>query len=148
MNKKEKNGSKVVTIISIVLVVFLLICILAIISTKQYHLISALVGIVALIVTMNIANIIRVPKEKIKLFSIISIALSLIAAILLFKQVIYSLALSVPAVIIAKKAINKDSRQVLAKIAFVLSIITVLACFVTCIVRLIELKNLKKLLKG
>ncbi len=148
MNKKEKNGSKVVTIISIVLIVFLLICILAIISTKQYHLISALVGIVALIVTMNVANIIRVSKEKVKLFSIISIVLSLVAAILLFKQVIFSLALSVPAVIIAKKAMSKDSRQILAKIAIVLSVATVLACIVTCAIRLIELKNLKNLLKG
>lgn len=143
--KQEKNkGNLIIKITTIILVLFLLLSIFVVIKSEKYSLIPSILGILTLVITMNIASIIRISKEKVKLFSIVSIILSLIAIILLFKQTIFSLALSIPAFIISKKAISKDSRQVLTKVSFILSIVSVLACVITFVVRFAKLNNLYK----
>ncbi len=145
--KQEKNkekGNLIIKIATIILVIFLLLSIFVVIKSEKYNLITSILGILTLVITMNVASIIRVNKEKVKFFSIVSIVLSLIAMVLLFKQTIFSLALSIPAFIISKKAIAKDGRQFITKASFVLSIISVLACVITFIVRFSKLNNLYK----
>lgn len=143
--KREKNkGNLIIKIATIVLILFLLLCIFVVIKSEKYNLIPSILGILTLVITMNIANIIRISKEKVKLFSIISIILSLVAIVLLFKQTIFSLALSIPAFIISKKALAKDGRQVITKISFILSIISVFACILTFILRFTKINNLYK----
>lgn len=143
--KQEKNkGSIIIKIASIILVLFLLLCIFVVIKSEKYNLIPSILGIIALVITMNVANIIRVTKEKVKFFSIVSIILSLVAIALLFNQTIFSLALSIPALIISRKAIAKDSRQTITKVSLVLSVISVLACVATFISRFTKLNSLYK----
>ncbi len=141
--KQEKNkGNVIIKIATILLIIFLFVCVLVVIRGEKYNLIPSILGIILLVITMNIANIIRISKEKVKLYSVISIVLSIIAIVLLFKQTIFSLALSIPAFIIAKKAFAKDSRQVITKISFVLSIFSVFACILTFMIRFTKLNNL------
>lgn len=143
--KQEKNkGNIIIKIASIILVLFLLLCIFVVIKGEKYNLIPSILGIITLIITMNVANIIRVAKEKVKFFSIVSIILSLVAIALLFNQTIFSLALSIPALIISRKAIAKDSRQTITKASLVLSVISVLACVVTFFTRFTKLNSLYK----
>ena len=72
---------------------------------------------------MNIANAIKFSKDKVKLVSIISLILTILSIPLMFKQIIFSYVLVVPAFILSKKAIKKDSRSIITKIAFILSLV-------------------------
>ena len=124
MNKNiEQNPKKNLTIkiVSAFLILLAFLYVFIIINTKNYSLVSGVIGIVLLILTMNIANAIKINKEKVKLFSIISIVLCIVSIPLVFRQIIFSYVLVVPAFIFSKRAMQKDSRQVLTKISFFLS---------------------------
>lgn len=121
-NTKQK-GNFIIKLVTIILVLFAFLCTFIIIKNNNSGLISGVIGIVLLIITMNISNIIKINKDKVKLISIISIILALASIPLLFKQVIFSYVLTVPAVILSKKAMKKDSRNVITKIAFILTTI-------------------------
>ena len=124
MNKNiEQNTKKNITIkiVSAFLILLAFLYVFIIINTKNYSLVSGVIGIVLLILTMNIANAIKINKEKVKLFSIISIVLCIVSIPLVFRQIIFSYVLVVPAFIFSKRAMQKDSRQVLTKISFFLS---------------------------
>ncbi len=144
MKQEKSKGNLIIKITTIILILFLLLCMFVVIKSEKYNLIPSILGILTLIITINIANIIRISKEKVKFFSIISIILSLVAMVLLFKQTIFSLALSIPAFIISKKAFSKDGRQLITKISLILSIISIFACVLTFIVRFTKLNNLYK----
>lgn len=122
VNNKEKKGIAI-KIITAILVLFTAFCIFIIIKNKNYYLISGTVGLVMLILAMNIANLIKVNKEKAKLVSIISIVLSLVSIPLAFKRVIFSYILAVPAFILANKSAKADNKNILTKISFAITLI-------------------------
>lgn len=121
--KPKEKGNLIIKIITTLLVLFAFLCIFLVINNKSYSLILGIVGIVLLIITMNIANAIKFSKDKVKLVSIISLILTLLSIPLMFKQIIFSYVLVVPAFILSKKAIKKDSRSIITKIAFILSLV-------------------------
>lgn len=121
--KPKEKGNLIIKIITTLLVLFAFLCIFLVINNKSYSLIFGIVGIVLLIITMNIANAIKFSKDKVKLVSIISLILTLLSIPLMFKQIIFSYVLVVPAFILSKKAIKKDSRSIITKIAFILSLV-------------------------
>lgn len=120
VNTKEK-GNFIIKLITLFLVLFAIFCTFVIIKNNNHGLISGLIGVILLIITMNISNIIKINKDKVKLISIISIILALVSIPLLFKQVIFSYVLVVPAFILSKKSMKKDCRSAITKIAFILS---------------------------
>lgn len=120
VNTKEK-GNFIIKLITLFLVLFAIFCTFIIIKNNNNGLISGLIGVILLIITMNISNIIKINKDRVKLISIISIILALASIPLLFKQVIFSYVLVVPAFILSKKVMKKDSRSAITKIAFILS---------------------------
>ena len=112
MNKNiEQNPKKNLTIkiVSAFLILLAFLYVFIIINTKNYSLVSGVIGIVLLILTMNIANAIKINKEKVKLFSIISIVLCIVSIPLVFRQIIFSYVLVVPAFIFSKRTMQKDS---------------------------------------
>lgn len=119
VNTKEKN--LIIKLVTLFLVLFAIFCTFIIIKNNNHGLIPGLIGVILLIITMNISNAIKINKEKIKLISIISIILDIISIPLIFKQIIFSYVLIVPAFILSKKSMKKDSRNVITKIAFILS---------------------------
>lgn len=119
VNTKEKN--LIIKLVTLFLVLFAIFCTFIIIKNNNHGLIPGLIGVILLIITMNISNVIKINKEKIKLISIISIILDIISIPLIFKQIIFSYVLIVPAFILSKKSMKKDSRNVITKIAFILS---------------------------
>lgn len=121
--KPKEKGNLIIKIITTLLVLFSFLCIFLVINNKSYSLIFGIVGIVLLIITMNIANAIKFSKDKVKLVSIISLILTILSIPLMFKQIIFSYVLVVPAFILSKKAIKKDSRSIITKIAFILSLV-------------------------
>lgn len=121
--KPKEKGNLIIKIITTLLVLFAFLCIFLVINNKSYSLIFGIVGIVLLIITMNIANAIKFSKDKVKLVSIISLILTILSIPLMFKQIIFSYVLVVPAFILSKKAIKKDSRSIITKIAFILSLV-------------------------
>ena len=121
--KPKEKGNLIIKIITTLLVLFAFLCIFLVINNKIYSLIFGIVGIVLLIITMNIANAIKFSKDKVKLVSIISLILTILSIPLMFKQIIFSYVLVVPAFILSKKAIKKDSRSIITKIAFILSLV-------------------------
>lgn len=121
--KPKEKGNLIIKITTILLVLFAFLCIFLVINNKSYSLIFGIVGIVLLIITMNIANAIKFSKDKVKLVSIISLILTILSIPLMFKQIIFSYVLVVPAFILSKKAIKKDSRSIITKIAFILSLV-------------------------
>ncbi|MGN1012969.1 MAG: hypothetical protein ACI4ON_03965 [Clostridia bacterium] len=121
--KPKEKGNLIIKIITTLLVLFAFLCIFLVINNKSYSLIFGIVGIVLLIITMNIANAIKFSKDKVKLVSIISLILTLLSIPLMFKQIIFSYVLVVPAFILSKKAMKKDSRSIITKIAFILSLV-------------------------
>lgn len=120
VNKKQKENF-IIKLITAILVLFSFLCIYIIVKNKNYSLISGTAGLIILIIAMNLANKIKFSKEKVKAISIISIVLTILSIPLIFKQVIFSFILVVPAFIFSKKAMQKDSRNVVTKIAFGLS---------------------------
>lgn len=130
---KEK-GNLAIKIITILLVLFSFLCIFIIIKNNNYSLISGVVGLVLLIITMNITNVIKFNKDKVKLVSIISIILTILSIPIMFKQVIFSYVLVVPAFILANKAIKKDSRAIITKLAFALSCVALIAYIASSII--------------
>lgn len=125
-NKEKKNPS--IKIITAILLLFAIFCLFFIVKNKNYSLISGTIGVILLVLTMNIANIIKISKEKSKIFCIISILISLTSIPLAFKKVIFSYILAVPAFILAKKAIKVDNKNVLAKVSFVITLIILVIC--------------------
>ena len=121
--KPKEKGNLIIKIITTLLVLFAFLCIFLVINNKSYSLIFGILGIVLLIITMNIANAIKFSKDKVKLVSIISLILTILSIPLMFKQIIFSYVLVVPAFILSKKAIKKDSRSIITKIAFILSLV-------------------------
>ena len=121
--KPKEKGNLIIKIITTLLVLFAFLCIFLVINNKSYSLIFGIVGIVLLIITMNIANAIKFSKDKVKLVSIISLILTILSIPLMFKQIIFSYVLVVPAFILSKKAIKKDNRTIITKIAFILSLV-------------------------
>lgn len=121
--KPKEKGNLIIKIITTLLVLFAFLCIFLVINNKSYSLIFGIVGIALLIITMNIANAIKFSKDKVKLVSIISLILTLLSIPLMFKQIIFSYVLVVPAFILSKKAMKKDSRSIITKIAFILSLV-------------------------
>ena len=124
--KPKEKGNLIIKITTILLVLFAFLCIFLVINNKSYSLIFGILGIVLLIITMNIANAIKFSKDKVKLVSIISLILTILSIPLMFKQIIFSYVLVVPAFILSKKAIKKDSRSIITKIAFILSLVTLI----------------------
>ena len=69
---------------------------------------------------------IRVTKEKAKMWSIVAIVATIIAIPLMLNRIIFSLALSIPAFIISKKIVKKNSKPTSVKIAYFGSLIVFL----------------------
>ena len=119
MNNKINNPKKntPLFIATIVLGVFSLLVLVITIIQKDARLLVSLLGLVGLIVLMNIAQRIKINKEKAKMWSIICLVALVISIPLLIKYVIFSLMLSVPSFIISKKLMKK-SNLTLVKISY------------------------------
>ena len=122
----KEPQSKAVLIATIILGLFTLFCIYLVISLKSTKLILSIIGLIALILLMNIASRLRVTKEKAKMWSIVTIVATIIAIPLLLNRIIFSLALSIPAFIISKKIVKKNSKPTSVKIAYFGSLIVFL----------------------
>ena len=118
--------SKPVIVTSIILGLFTLFCIYLVISLKSTRLVVDIFGLTALIVFMNIASRLRVTKEKAKMWSIVAIVATIIAIPLMLNRIIFSLALSIPAFIVSKKIVKKNSKPTTVKIAYFGSLIVFL----------------------
>ncbi len=122
----KEPQSKAVLIATIILGLFTLFCIYLVISLKSTKLILSIIGLIALILLMNIASRLRVTKEKAKMWSIVAIVATIIAIPLMLNRIIFSLALSIPAFIISKKIVKKNSKPTTVKIAYFGSLIVFL----------------------
>ena len=122
----KEPQSKAVLIATIILGLFTLFCIYLVISLKSTKLILSTIGLIALILLMNIASRLRVTKEKAKIWSIVAIVATIIAIPLMLNRIIFSLALSIPAFIISKKIVKKNSKPTSVKIAYFGSLIVFL----------------------
>ncbi len=122
----KEPQSKAVLIATIILGLFTLFCIYLVISLKSTKLILSIIGLIALILLMNIASRLRVTKEKAKMWSIVAIVATIIAIPLMLNRIIFSLALSIPAFIISKKIVKKNSKPTSVKIAYFGSLIVFL----------------------
>lgn len=122
----KEPQSKAVLIATIILGIFTLFCIYLVISLKSTKLILSTIGLIALILLMNIASRLRVTKEKAKIWSIVAIVATIIAIPLMLNRIIFSLALSIPAFIISKKIVKKNSKPTSVKIAYFGSLIVFL----------------------
>ena len=122
----KEPQSKAVLIATIILGLFTLFCIYLVISLKSTKLILSIIGLIALILLMNIASRLRVTKEKAKMWSIVTIVATIIAIPLMLNRIIFSLALSIPAFIISKKIVKKNSKPTSVKIAYFGSLIVFL----------------------
>lgn len=124
-NTKEPL-SKPVIVTSIILGLFTLFCIYLVISLKSTRLVVDIFGLIALIVFMNIASRLRITKEKVKFWSLVAIVMTIVAIPLMLNRIIFSLALSIPAFIISKKIVKKNSKPTSVKIAYFGSLIVFL----------------------
>ena len=124
-NTKEPL-SKPVIVTSIILGLFTLFCIYLVISLKSTRLVVDILGLIALIVFMNIASILRITKEKVKFWSLVAIVMTIVAIPLMLNRIIFSLALSIPAFIVSKKIAKKNSKPTTVKIAYFGSLIVFL----------------------
>ncbi len=122
----KEPQSKAVLIATIILGLFTLFCIYLVISLKSTKLILSIIGLIALILLMNIASRLRVTKEKAKMWSIVAIVATIIAIPLMLNRIIFSLALSIPAFIISKNIVKKNSKPTSVKIAYFGSLIVFL----------------------
>lgn len=122
----KEPQSKAILIATIILGLFTLFCIYLVISLKSTKLILSIIGLIALILLMNIASRLRVTKEKAKMWSIVAIVATIIAIPLMLNRIIFSLALSIPAFIISKKIVKKNSKPTSVKIAYFGSLIVFL----------------------
>ena len=129
MQKNKENKGIIIKIITGILVVLCIIYAIIIIKNQNYRLIPGVIGIGAIIVTLNIANHLKIKKEKSKLYSIASLILSLVSIPLLFVQVVFSYILTIPAFIISKKALRVNNTAT-SKICFGISLLMLIACIV------------------
>jgi len=123
--KKDTNNT-LIKVISIILLIVSALCIFLIISLHSTKLLPTLIGLLLLILLMNIAEKITINKEKVKMWSIINIIMIICSISLLTKYIIFSLVLSVPAFIISKNLIQKNSKLLITKIAYFASLVVVL----------------------
>ena len=132
MRKKQKSQKKEINIpimiLSIILAIFAILCIIIIFPNKSYNLILGTVGIVLLILTINISNLVKITKDNEKIIPIASIILNLIAIPLLFKHVIFSYVLSIPAFILSIKCIKNNKKKTLNIACLIISVILLIAC--------------------
>lgn len=135
-NTKEPISKSVITA-NIFLTLFTIFCIFLAIIAKSTKLIPDIIGLAALILTINLAARHRIGKEKVQLWSIISLVLLAISIPLMISKVIYSFVLSVPSLIIAKKLMKKNSKPLTVKIAYFGSLIIFLLGIAMSIVSII-----------
>lgn len=132
MRKKQKSQKKEINIpimiLSIILAIFAILCIIIIFANKSYNLILGTVGIVLLILTINVSNLVKITKDNEKIIPIASIILNLIAIPLLFKHVIFSYVLSIPAFILSIKCIKNNKKKTLNIACLIISVILLIAC--------------------
>lgn len=128
-NPQKKQINIPIMIISIILALFALLCIFIIIKNKNYNLILGTVGIILLITTMNISNIVRITKDNEKIIPIASLVLNILSIIFLFKHVIFSYVLTVPALILTIKCIKNNKKNKLNIISFIISFVLLIVCF-------------------
>ena len=68
MRKKQKSQKKEINIpimiLSIILAIFAILCIIIIFANKSYNLILGTVGIVLLILTINVSNLVKITKDN------------------------------------------------------------------------------------
>lgn len=124
-NTKEPLSYPVL-IATVFLCALALFCIFIMFSLKSTKLLIDLIGLLVLIVLMNIASRLKINKEKVKLWSIICILMIIISIPLMINRVIFSFVLSVPALIIAKKLMKKNSKPTTVKMAYFGSLIVFL----------------------
>ena len=69
MRKKQKSQKKEINIpimiLSIILAIFAILCIIIIFANKSYNLILGTVGIVLLILTINVSNLVKITKDNV-----------------------------------------------------------------------------------
>lgn len=129
--KKKENNSIIVKFITAILILLCIIYVIIIVKNQNYRLIPGVIGIGAIIVTMNIANFIKIKKENAKTFSILSTVLSIITIpLLIFTQVVFSYILAVPAFILSKKALKNENSQTISKVAYIISLIILIVCII------------------
>lgn len=91
MTKQQKSQKKEINIpimiLSIILAIFALLCIIIIFANKSYNLILGTVGVILLILTINISNLVKITKDNEKIIPIASIILNLIAIPLLLSLI-------------------------------------------------------------
>ncbi len=133
MRKRQNLHTKKINIpimiISTILALFALICIIIIISNKSYTLVLGTIGIILLILTMNIANIVKITKDNMKIMPITSLVLNILSIVFLFKHVIFSYVLTVPALILTIKCIKYNKKNKLNIVCFAISLILLIICF-------------------
>lgn len=129
--KNKENSSIIIKVITAILILLCIIYVIIIVKNQNYRLIPGVIGIGAIITTMNIANHLKIKKEKAKTYSIFSLILSLLTVpLLIFMQVVFSYILAVPAFIISKKALKRDNSLVINKIAYIISLIMLIICII------------------
>ncbi len=130
MSNKETSNKKniIVKIFSVILIIFTLLCVLVVVTNSNKTLIVGIVGLVLLIITMNVADSLKVNKHNSKVISIISIIMDLTSIIFLFKYVIFSYVLVVPAMILSYRCMKADTKNKLTIISFALSLILFVVC--------------------
>ena len=68
MRKQQKSQKKEINIpimiLSIILAIFALLCIIIIFANKSYNLILGTVGVILLILTINISNLVKITKDN------------------------------------------------------------------------------------
>lgn len=127
-NIKKKNTHICVTIISILLLCLSILSIYVMNSHSNPNMLNAVIGFLALAVTMNIATYLKISKENSKIFCMISLLLDVVAIPLLFKHVIYSYVLVVPALILTKNCIKLNKKDMLSIAVFIASLIMLIVC--------------------
>ena len=85
---KQKSGL-LIKIISAILILFAILCTLLLFEDSSSALVITIVGVIMLVITMNVADHLKVNKHNAKTFTIISIVLNLLSIIFAFKQLIF-----------------------------------------------------------
>lgn len=129
MNRPQGKSNKMLLIANIALVIFAVLCFALLFVSKNYPLLIGGLGTLAVVATMNVAARISVNKHSAKIFSFISLGLDVIG-LLLAKTVILSYIFVVPAAILSKKAFSSNKKNTIAMIAFGISTLALIGCFV------------------
>lgn len=131
---KQKSGL-LIKIISAILILFAILCTLLLFEDSSSALVITIVGVIMLVITMNVADHLKVNKHNAKTFTIISIVLNLLSIIFAFKQLIFSFVLTVPALMISNKCRKCDIKNKFYLFSFLASLVFFIVYIILFIIR-------------